>query len=333
MPVYAPTTRLGLTGDVMLGRLVDEHVLADPRCNPADLWGNALDLFASVEARLINLECVIAASGRRDPEKTFAFRARPRAIETLLAAHVDFAGLANNHVLDYGPDALLECLGHLRTAGIAHAGAGRDLAEASAPAVIAAGTSRLAVLALTDNEPGWEAGDRRPGVQVVRYDAHGLRPPYRERIAAAITRAREIADLVIVCAHVGPNWGLPSPEVQVLAHQLLDWGADVYWGHSNHSVQGIEFYGGKAILYSTGDFLDDYAVDPDERNDLSFFFEAQARGRTVATVRLHPVRIDGLRVHRAPAEDARWLARRMAVLSAPFGTRVGEDGEAIVATA
>ncbi|MDQ7842861.1 MAG: CapA family protein [Armatimonadota bacterium] len=322
--------RLGLTGDVMLGRLVDHYVLADPMRDPAEIWGDTLDLFASADARLINLECVIAASGRPLPDKTFTFRARPRAIEVLRAAGVNFAGLANNHVLDYGPEALLECLDHLRAAGIAAAGAGRDLAEAAAPAVITAGIARVAVVALTDNEPGWEAGDNRPGVLVVRYDERGLVPPYRDRIAAALRRARETADVVVVCAHVGPNWGPPSPAMRALARQLLDWGGDLYWGHSNHSVQGIECYGDKVIIYSAGDFVDDYAVDPEERNDLSFFIEVAVRGRSVETVRLHPVHIEALRVRRAPPREATWLRRRMEALCPPMGTRVDAENGVLV---
>ena len=42
-------------------------------------------------------------------------------------------------------------------------------------------------------------------------------------------------------------------------------------GHSAHLFQGIEFYKGKLILYDTGDFVDDYQVDPLLRNDRSFF--------------------------------------------------------------
>jgi len=316
---------LGLTGDVMLGRLVDRYILGDPDREPAEIWGDTVGLFASVDARLINLECVIAASGRPVPNKTFTFRARPRAIEALRAAGVDFAGLANNHVLDYGPEAMLECLDRLRAAGIAAAGAGRDLAEASAPALITAGSARVAVVALTDNEPAWEAGDDRPGVAVVRFDEGGLVSPYRERLTAVLGRARETADLVVLCAHVGPNWGPPSPEMRTLAHQLLECGGDVYWGHSNHSVQGIEFKGDKVIIYSAGDFVDDYAVDPDERNDLSFFIDVAVRGRAVETVRLHPVRIEQLRVRRARPREAAWLRRRMEALCAPLGTRVAAE--------
>lgn len=111
MPEDPPVTRLGLIGDVMLGRFVDARVLGDLERDPAYLWGDLPALLETVDARLINLECVIASSGAPDPGKIFTFRARPRALDALAAAGVTFAGLANNHVLDYGPDALLECLG------------------------------------------------------------------------------------------------------------------------------------------------------------------------------------------------------------------------------
>ena len=63
----------------------------------------------------------------------------------------------------------------------------------------------------------------------------GLMAPYRSRIAQALVLARRRAGLVIVSAHVGPNWGSPSRAMQMLAHELLDMGADLYWGHSNHT--------------------------------------------------------------------------------------------------
>ena len=332
MSVYPPTVRLGLTGDVMLGRLVDERILGDPGTDPACIWGDVLDLFAAADVRLVNLECVVAASGRPDVRKVFTFRARPRALDALKAARVTFAGLANNHVLDYGPEAMLECLTLLRASQIAVAGAGKNVEEASAAATITAKTLKVAVLAMTDNEPGWEAEEDRSGVNFVRYDAHGLVRPYRERIRSAIDAAREAAEVVVVCAHLGPNWGPPTRALQVLARQVLEFGAHVYWGHSNHSVQAIELHGGRAILYSTGDFVDDYAVDPEERNDLSFFFEVLVRNAAVDSIRLHPVRIEGLRVHRASPDDARWLSRRIEVLSRPHGTCVGEEEGGVVLT-
>lgn len=325
--VYRSAYRLGLTGDVMLGRLVDRYVLADPGRDPASVWGDTLELFGGVDARLINLECVIADAGVPDPSKVFCFRARPRAIEALQAARVTFAGAANNHVLDFGPDALEQSLGLLRSGGIAVAGAGRTIDEASAPALITAAGVPVAVVAITDNEPGWEAGEDRPGVNFVAYDDGGLRDPYRERLGAALRTARDRAAFVLVCAHVGPNWGPPSAGMRALAHQLLDLGADLYWGHSNHAVQGVEFHDDRPILYSCGDFLDDYAVDPLERNDLSCFVEVEVAGGRVDGLWLHPVRVDAFRVGRAGAEDARWLFRRLADRCAALGTAIHPDDD------
>src|SRR5574341_2250104 len=320
MPVYPTIARLGLTGDVMLGRLIDERILGDPGMDPSYVWGDMLEPLGAMDACLINLECVIASSGAPEAGKVFAFRARPRAIEALTAAGVTFAGLANDHVLDYGPDAMLECLAHLRAAGIAAAGAGRDLEEAARASVITASAMRIGVVAMTDNEPGWEAGGDRPGVNVVRCDASGLTGGSRDRIRAAINGAREAADFIIVCAHLGPNWGPPSRATRAVAHQVLEDGAHLYWGHSNHTVQAVELSGGRGILYSTGDFVDDYAVDPEERNDLSFLFEVLVRNGSVEALRLHPVRVEGLRVRRAPPDDACWLRRRLEVLAAASGT-------------
>ncbi|MBI5854772.1 MAG: CapA family protein, partial [Nitrospirae bacterium] len=261
--------KVALTGDVMLGRLVDQYVIQNRSVRPEALWGDVLPIMLATDCRLINLECVISSQGEEwNPTKAFHFRARPRAIDFLRAAQIDGVTLANNHVLDYGTEALLDCLKLLDRAGIKRTGAGATVEEALAPALIALPEGRVAVVALTDNEPEWEATHTKPGVAYAAYNERGLREPYRSRMAQVLSSARRQADLVIVSAHVGPNWGAPSRAMQALARDLLDMGADLYWGHSNHTPQGIELYKGKAILYSTGDCVDDYMVDKDERNDL-----------------------------------------------------------------
>lgn len=308
----------------MLGRLVDQEVIRNWSLPAATVWGNVLPLLLGADLRIANLECVISERGQpwKPGEKAFHFRAHPRAVAALRAARIDAVSLANNHVLDYGADALGECLALLDRAGIRRAGAGGGLKDALEPALLDGPAARLALVALTDNEPEWEATERRPGVNYVDYNASGLVEPYRARIAAAITRARARADLVIVGAHVGPNWGAPSAAMQALARELLDLGADLYWGHSNHTPQGIERYRGKAVLYSAGDFIDDYAVDPTERNDLSFLFMLEVDRGRIARLRLHPVAIEDCRVRLANGAEAAFLQDRMRAKCAAFGTRV-----------
>jgi poly-gamma-glutamate capsule biosynthesis protein CapA/YwtB (metallophosphatase superfamily) len=321
---------IALTGDVMLGRLVDQYVVQNRSVRPEALWDDVLPLMLSADCRLINLECVISSQGAKwhPATKAFHFRAQPRALEFLRAAQIDGVALANNHVLDYGPDALLDCLNLLDGAKIQRAGGGATLEEAVAPAVFSLPEGRVAVVALTDNEPEWEASQTQPGVNYVSYDDQGLMEPYRSRIAQALVLARRRADLVIVSAHVGPNWGNPSRAMQTLAHELLDMGADLYWGHSNHTPQGIELYKGKAILYSTGDFIDDYMVDKEERNDLSFLFMLEVEKNRIARITLHPTRIEDLGVRRANEHEWQFLTRTMQAKCKAFGTMMEVEGQA-----
>ncbi len=321
--------RIALTGDVMLGRLVDRYVIRNMALGPEIIWGDVLPVMLAAECRSINLECVIGSRGREwQPEtKAFHFRAHPRAIDVLRAARIDCVTLANNHVLDYGEEALLDCLSLLDRAGITRTGAGPNLAAALEPAFIDIPGGRLAVVALTDNEPEWEATERSPGVNCVTYSDRGLGEPYWSRLTQVLSYARRRADLVIVSAHVGPNWGVPSTAMKVLARQLIELGADLYWGHSNHTPQGIELYKNKVILYSTGDFVDDYWVDQDERNDLSFLFVLEVERNRVVRIRLHPVRIENFLVRLARGAEADFLERTMTAKCAMFGTAIAfQDG-------
>jgi poly-gamma-glutamate capsule biosynthesis protein CapA/YwtB (metallophosphatase superfamily) len=321
--------QIALTGDVMLGRLVDQYVIRNQSIGPDKIWSDVLPLMLKADRRLINLECVISSRGRewQPDSKAFHFRAHPRAIDFLRAAKIDCVTLANNHVLDYGTDALLECLALLDRAGIKRTGAGASLVEALMPAILDLPKFRLGIVSLTDNEPEWEAGEKKPGTHYIAYDAKGLIEPYRSRLAQRLKQVRRQADLAMVSAHVGPNWGPPSVAMRMLAHQIIDLGADLYWGHSNHTPQGIEIYKGKAILYSTGDFIDDYAVDSDERNDLSFLFILDLERGRIARIVLHPVCIEDFYVRLAKDQEVAFLQRPMQTKCKAFGTIMEVEGQ------
>jgi poly-gamma-glutamate capsule biosynthesis protein CapA/YwtB (metallophosphatase superfamily) len=129
------------------------------------MWGDTLPLLKRADLRLINLECVIAGNGKpweRTP-KVFFFRADLNAIDVLKIAGIDYVSLDNNHSLDFGEDAMLEMLGRLDKAGIAHAGAGRNLVEASKPAVLVTRGMQVGIVSFTDNEPAFAANETSPG--------------------------------------------------------------------------------------------------------------------------------------------------------------------------
>ena len=122
-------------GDVMLGRLVNK-VLANAQFTY--VWGDTIDIIKRADFSLINLECSVSSKGKKWNKtfKVFHFRANLDAIQVLNSASIDYVSLANNHILDYDIEALLDTLDILDKNNISHSGAGRNLKEAMKPAII-----------------------------------------------------------------------------------------------------------------------------------------------------------------------------------------------------
>jgi len=302
----------------MLGRLVNEVLENAP---PEYPWGNTLPILHCADWRLCNLECVI--SDRGTPwsayPKTFHFRSGAKNIAVLEAARMNAVSLANNHVLDYGNDALIEMLGILDHAGIAHSGAGLNYGEASRLATSEVSGRKLGLLAFTDNEPDWEATANQPGVFYVPTDLTDSRTM---RLLEIIRESREVVDLLIVSAHWGSNWGYCPPHDHIVfAHALIEAGADIIFGHSSHVFRGIEFYKDRSVLYGAGDFVDDYAIDEIERNDQSFIYVMEMAGKTPRGLRMYPTLIRGCHASLAEGVYALGITDKMAELCASFRTR------------
>jgi poly-gamma-glutamate synthesis protein (capsule biosynthesis protein) len=300
--------KLLFVGDVMLGRLVNQELKARP---PEYPWGNTLDVFRSADVRFCNLECSLSDRGVcRSPEtKAFHFRSDARNVEVLKRAGIDAVSLANNHILDFDETALADTLDILDRNRICHAGAGRNAAGASAPAALRIGDKTIAFFAFTDNEPGWKASEGRPGIHYLPTD-----PDDRDvkLFRSLVEQAREKEDLIVVSAHWGPNWGPKVPEEHAaLAHCLVDSGADVVFGHSAHVFRAVEIYRDRPILYSTGDFVDDYAVDRIERNDESFVFLVELGEGEETRVVLYPTTIHEFQANLAEGARARSIAEKM----------------------
>ena len=169
--------RLALAGDTMLGRGVAMR-LRETRSVPVD--AAVIAAAAEADVFVLNLECCVSERGRRWPDrrKPFFFRAPPVAAELLGEMGVDCVTLANNHALDYGPEALLDTFEHLSAAGVAWVGAGPDVGSARAAWQAEALGLRLVVIAASDHpetdarplEHGRRAGRRRIGARADRCD-------------------------------------------------------------------------------------------------------------------------------------------------------------------
>jgi poly-gamma-glutamate synthesis protein (capsule biosynthesis protein) len=324
-PFRPETITLALAGDVMLGRLVNETIRARGFAHP---WGDILPAMKDSDALLVNLECALTSHTGQwtdGEDKAFYFRADPAAVRTLQIADVDFVSLANNHAGDFETEGLLETVSVLDHAGIAHAGAGRSLAEAERPAILDVTGYQVGILAFADYPVAWAARPWRAGINYTKVSTH---PRHLHRIEDGIRSARTLCDLVIFSIHWGPNMqSRPNSEFKEFARAVVDAGADVFWGHSAHVVQGVEIWNGRPIIYDTGDFVDDYAVDPYLRNDLSSLFLLCVRPPDVDRIDLIPVKIDDMQVNMAHDDERKWFAERFVRLCSEMGTEVDHDGK------
>lgn len=300
---------LALMGDVMLGRLVDEDTAQLPM---SYVWGDTLSILQKADFRLINLETTLTSCEKAVP-KVFNFRARPTRVHSLTEAHIDVVNLANNHSLDFGFNGLFETLETLDKAHVKRVGAGKNADEARRPVILNRGSISIGILGCTDNEPGWIAGEDKPGVHYV-----DIADP--KSLIRDVKELRKRVDFVILTIHWGPNMREhPDALFIKFAHMMIDNGVDIIHGHSAHIFQGVEFYKNKLILYDTGDFIDDYRVDPVLRNDRSFLFLIEVSKQKIEHLFLIPILISNHQANLAKGEDFEWAKSRMQQLSKEFG--------------
>lgn len=317
-------TKLLFVGDVMLGRLVNDCLSEKSFTYP---WGDTLDVFRSADVRFCNLECVISDKGEpwSQPPKTFHFRSDSKNISVLKNAKIDCVSLANNHVLDYGYDALLEMFDILKKEKIHFAGAGVNIEAARKATVFKIDECRIGFLALTDNEAEWLATNERPGTYYMPISVKGNDP---SQLMDLIKKTKADVDILIVSAHWGSNWGYRPEHGHVdFAHLLVDSGADIVFGHSCHVVRGVEIYQNRPIIYGAGDFIDDYAVDPDERNDESFIFLVETEGTQITGLKLYPTVIRNCQARHAKGELGERIGRKMMELCEELNTIVRWNGD------
>ncbi|MEK9156475.1 MAG: CapA family protein [Patescibacteria group bacterium] len=309
--------KLVFVGDVMLGRLVNEWLRLVPPDYP---WGDTGDILLEGDIRFCNLECVLSDVGEpwTKTAKIFHFRSDAKNAAVLKTAAIDAVSLANNHVLDYGEEALAETIRILDENQVQHAGAGANRLCAEAPAIFEVDDKIIGLIALTDNEPEWEAGEEQPGVFYVPIDLGSF---LAKRLFDLMAETRSLVDILIISAHWGGNWGYGvPPEHRELAHTLIESGADLIFGHSPHVFRGIELYHSRPIFYSCGDFIDDYAVDEIERNDESFIFVVEFGAEGAERILLYPTAIVDFQASLAWGERARLIAEKMRQLCQPLGT-------------
>jgi poly-gamma-glutamate capsule biosynthesis protein CapA/YwtB (metallophosphatase superfamily) len=276
-------------GDVMLARWINEVYYQRDR-----EWsiGGVASLARGADVALVNLESVISAKGelfyKGRESRPYHFRGRPELIDYLTDLGIDVVATANNHTLDFGPEAVFDQRRLLGEAGIATFGEGNDIEEATAPVYVRVGELTVAFLGLENEFPGVAATGDRPGV------AHAQGDAIVTLLEGPVKEARRHADLVVF----SPHWLQGAKEVTTdeaisVSRRLIDMGVDVVLGHGPHLIQGIESYNNRPIIYSTGNLFFDRSSGQASRS-AAFLIEFGRDGVTQVTIR--PVEVTDARV-------------------------------------
>lgn len=251
---YKPEIKLCFAGDVLLdpGYAIMASLLQRGGDLTTCFDEELLNIMRDSDVFMINNEFPYSDRGAPLPEKQFTFRAKPEYAQMLNDIGVDIVTLANNHVNDYGQNAMLDTFDALDAAGIPYVGAGRNIDEAASPYYMEIEGVRIAYVAATQIERSGNpdtvgAGENSPGV---------MRCMNPERFLESIRQAKENADIVIAVVHWGTENETEPDWMQLeQAPMLVEAGADVVIGAHPHVLQRVEEIDGVPVFYSLGNYL------------------------------------------------------------------------------
>jgi poly-gamma-glutamate synthesis protein (capsule biosynthesis protein) len=263
--------------------------------------------------------------------KAFYFRGDPEAaIPALREGNYRCLALANNHMLDFDDQGLLDTRRHLAEAGIAFAGAGADAREADAPALFAAGGLKVGFISITNTVRSFAARPDRPGTNYwkIRTDRQTL-----GRIGGHVDELRRRgADIVVLSIHWGPNYRWwPPQRYRRFARQAIEIGVDIVHGHSAHVLQAVEFHRHGLILYDTGDYMEDFLAGPGFRSDRSFLFLVEVSPGQAPALCMTPVSLTRAEVNVARGAEADTIRRQMIERCRGYAVAIGEEDGDLVA--
>ncbi|ACM19551.1 poly-gamma-glutamate capsule biosynthesis protein, putative [Geotalea daltonii FRC-32] len=264
-----------------------------------------------------NLETPITSGGLEFKDKSYRFKAVPQAAAALKRAGFRVLTMANNHMLDYGTDGLLDTIYHLDKQGIKHSGAGKSLTEARREAIIDCNGNRIAFLSYSLTYPA-------------EFFATGMRagtaPGYPSYYEKDISRIRANADYVIVSFHWGKEGAATPKRYQVsTARRAVEAGADLVIGHHPHVLQGIESYRNGLIFYSLGNF----AFGSLSRNSDRSIIARITLDRGIKEAELIPINVLNHEVRFQPAilkgKRGKDVIERIRAISSPMGTTIRDE--------
>ena len=284
-PPKSGSTRLTMTftGDSILGS--EEKSRKKPESFDSFIaekgyawpFSGLYDLLSADDLSIINLEGVLKDDTRgRQQGKLHWFRGPTSFAGILPAGSIELAGLANNHMRDYGIAGHNSTREALKAAGIPYFGYGDTYIHEHQGLKIGFGGIRETI---------WRQKPQLPGEEIAALKEAGC-------------------DYIVYTIHAGKEYSRTHNELQEkIARSIIDAGADIVIGMHPHVVQGIEKYKDGLIVYSLGNFSFGGNLKLTEFDGLAVQVILDFEGRELkeTTLKLIPVLTTGTK----PANDFR----------------------------
>ena len=243
-PISEPI-RISFVGDIMMDGSIKSTLKTKGSLYP---YSHIKEEIQQSDLAVANLETAVTTSTNAFPKK-YNFKADSDVLSGLKEAGFDLVSLANNHTMDFGKVGLIETLASLQEYNIAFIGAGKNAEEAYRSHEVIIKGKIIKTLAFSRVLPdvSWKVQQDVPGIA----DGYNL-----DHILTIIGTEKQTADYLLVYMHWGKEKQKhPETFQREWAHKMIDFGADAVIGSHPHVLQGFEFYKGKAIAYSLGNFL------------------------------------------------------------------------------
>ncbi|ASA26187.1 capsule biosynthesis protein [Paenibacillus donghaensis] len=281
-PAVKDNIKLTFAGDILLDGFVGDQIAKYGVNFP---FAKVTPVLKQADMAFANLETPVSNRGSA-AQKAFAFRSKPSALAGLQYAGIDGVTVANNHILDYGRNAMLDTLTYLDQYKIGRTGAGKNLDEAFKPYTQTIKGKTVAVLGVSRvlSSPDWYAGKNKPGAA----SAYTLEP-----MLSVIKQSAKVNDYTVVYIHWNQEFkDYPEKYARTMAKQMIDSGADIIIGSHSHCLMGIEYYKNKPIYYSLGNFVFNRSTRGGDKTLNSMLVDFELDGSKI-TSRITPVKIIG----------------------------------------
>lgn len=239
-------------GDIMVARGTQD-ILMNDKNGVEKVFTDTLPVLRNNDITIGNLEGVVTEQ-TKNATKTYTFKFKKAMLPFLKAAGFNYFMQTNNHCYDYGEAGFKDTLAALKEYDIPTSGVGHNAEEAKqfyhktidgqTFAIISCGAYPVESTGFNGKTMA-TATETRAGILW-----------QSDELIKTVSAEKQAGNFVIVNVHGGEEYHFtPSKSQRAFYEQLCDAGADVVFGSHPHVLQKSEWYDGKLIVYSQGNFL------------------------------------------------------------------------------